>query len=248
MKALILAAGYGTRLYPHTKDLPKPLLKISNRPIINYLLDKIDELNNISRIIVVTNSRFYKQFKAWEDTLRIKHRIRLVNDLTTKPQERLGAIGDMHLVFSQEKWSGDFLVLGGDNFFGDSLTDFIHFAKSKSGYVTIGLFDVKHKKEARNFGVVRLDKENRIIQFCEKPSRPNSSLVAMCLYYIPEDKLQSIVEYFEDPSNCRDAAGAYIGWLSSRDKVYGFVFGDFWFDIGHIQTYKKVERVLRREV
>ena len=246
MKVLILAAGYGTRLYPYTRNFPKPLLKIGKRTIINYLLDKIKELDNISRIIVVTNNRFFKQFKAWKDGLKRKYPIRIINDLTTGPQDKLGAIGDMHFVFTKERFAGDFLVIGGDNLFKGSLFDFIHFAKSKHPFVTIGLFKIKDKSQARNYGVVSLDKQNRIIEFCEKPSRPKSSLVAMCLYYFPQEKLQLIKKYLKSPSHSRDTTGTYINWLSAKDKVWGFIFRDFWFDIGHLHTYKKAGEVLKK--
>ena len=245
MKVLILAAGYGTRLYPYTKNFPKSLLSINKRPIINYLLDKIKELDNVSRIIVVTNARFFKHFKAWEDSLKTKYPIRIINDLTTTPEDRLGAVGDMHFVFSKEGFFDDFLVIGGDNLFKESLFDFIRFAKSKHPFVTIGLFDIKDKSKARHFGVVSIDKKNRIIEFHEKPLKPKSSLVAMCLYYFPRGKLRLIKKYLQDPSNSRDTTGACIGWLSAKDKVYGFKFSNFWFDIGHLHTYKRVGNLLK---
>ena len=246
MKVLILAAGYGTRLYPHTRNYPKPLLKIKKKPIINFLLDKIKELDNITGIIVVTNDRFFKQFKAWKNSLRPKIPIRIINDLTTSPQDRLGAVGDMYFTFRKEGFTGDFLVMGGDNFFKAGLLDFIHFAREKHPFVTVGLFDIENKHQARHYGVVSLDKNKRIIKFCEKPSRPKSSLVAMCLYYFPRTKLKLIEEYLRDPFNSRDTTGSYIDWLSKRDKVYGFVFKNLWFDIGQRNIYKRVNRILNK--
>jgi len=246
MRVVILAAGYGTRLYPYTKSFPKPLLKIGKRPIINYLVDKIEELKDISRIIVVTNDRFFKQFKDWKDNIVIKYPTHIINDLTKTPEDRLGAIGDMHFVFNKEGFVDDFLVLGGDNLFQDSLVDFIHFAKSKHPFATIGLFDIKDKDEASHFGVVGVNRQNRIIDFFEKPEEPKSSLVAMCLYYFPREKSRLIKEYLSNPLNPYDTAGTYINWLRTKDKVYGFVFKNFWFDIGHLHTYKKVSKLLGR--
>jgi len=242
MKVLILAAGYGTRLYPHVKKFPKPLLKVGKRPLINYLLDKIEELSGVSRLIVVTNSRFFKQFQAWKRGLKTGLPVCLINDLTRGPKNKLGAIGDMNLAISRENPDEDFLILGGDNLFKESLCGFVRFAKTKRPYVSIGLFDIKLKKEARRFGVVSLDKEKRIVEFCEKPAKPKSSLVATCLYYFPKQKLRLIKEYLDSPLNSHDTVGAYIKWLSGRDKVYGFKFSHLWFDIGYIQAYKKAKR------
>ncbi|MFH1577672.1 MAG: nucleotidyltransferase family protein [Candidatus Omnitrophota bacterium] len=247
MKVLILAAGYGTRLYPYTKNYPKPLLKIGKRPIINHLLDKIKELSNISGIRVVTNGKFFKQFKAWKSNLSIKYPVRIINDLTRGPKDKLGAVGDMNLIFKADNFKGNFLVLGGDNLFKDSLSDFMRFARAKSPYVSVGLFDIGDKKQASYYGVVNLDKKNRIVKFCEKPLKPKSSLVAMCLYYFPQAKLGLIKDYLGNPANCPDQAGAYISWLSQKDKVYGFVFKNFWFDIGDVDSYKKVGGILKEK-
>ena len=245
MKALILAAGYGTRLYPHTRNFPKALLKIGNRPIVNYLLDKLQDLNDASRILLVTNNRFFKQFQGWKRGTNLNSHIRLFNDLTTSPKDKKGAVGDMHFVFSKEHFRGDFLVLGGDNLFKSNLRDFISFAKSKRPFTTIGLFNLKNKREACHYGVVRLNKNKRIVELQEKPKSPKSSLVAMCLYYFPQESLRLINQYLKDPLNCSDTAGNYISWLSRKDKVYGFIFEDFWFDIGHIHIYKNVERLMK---
>ncbi|MFH1338959.1 MAG: nucleotidyltransferase family protein [Candidatus Omnitrophota bacterium] len=247
MKVLILAAGYGTRLYPQTKNYPKPLLKLNKKPIINYLLEKIGGLKDVSRIIVVTNSRFFKQFQAWRDNLRPRRPIRLLNDKSTNPGNKLGAIGDMCFSFCKEGFDSDFLILGGDNILKGSLSDFVRFARSKRPSVSIGLFDIKDRREARRFGVVSINKKNRVVEFSEKPAKPQSSLVAMCLYYFPKEKVNLIKEYLSDSQNCRDAAGSYISWLSRKDKVYGYVFTDFWFDIGHKIIYKKAERAFKNK-
>jgi len=246
MKALILAAGYGTRLYPYTKNFPKPLLKAGDRPIINYLVDKIEEIDEISQIIVVTNNRFYKQFKSWRNSFEFRLPVHIVNDLTKSPEHRLGAIGDMYFVFKRHGFSQDFLVLGGDNLFKNSIIDFIRFARKKSPYTTIGLFDIGNKSAARHYGVVSLSQKKRIIDFYEKPSKPKSSLVAMCLYYFPKEKLYLLNKYLDDPLNCSDASGSYISWLCSKDQVYGYIFKDFWFDVGRLDTYQKAKQVLRK--
>lgn len=245
MKVLILAAGYGTRLYPYTKDFPKPLLKIGRQPLINHLLHKIRELDNVSRIIVITNGKFFERFKAWKNTLRTKYPIRIINDLTMSPQERLGAIGDIHFAFSKEGFAGDFLVLGGDNLIEGDLVDFLKFARSKHPFTSIGLFDIKDKRQAKHYGVAILNREKRVIGLEEKPQSPKSSLVAMCLYYFTRQKLRLIEEYLSNPFNTSDTAGDYIKWLSKRDKVYGYKFSDFWADIGHMHTYKKVKGILK---
>ena len=125
MKALILAAGYATRLYPYTKNFPKPLLEVNQKPIIEYLTEKLEGLPGLSEILVVTNGRFYPYFEKWKKTLKTGKKIRIVNDLTQSPEDRLGAIGDMNFVFGKFGFNDDYLVIGGDNFFQEPLSKFV---------------------------------------------------------------------------------------------------------------------------
>ncbi|MFA5361819.1 MAG: nucleotidyltransferase family protein [Candidatus Omnitrophota bacterium] len=245
MKALILAAGYGTRLYPYTRFLPKPLLKVNKRPIIEYLLDKIIELDGLSEIIVVTNDRFFKRFGAWRETLPFKKKVRVLNDMTKNPKERLGAVGDMNWVFRKTGFDEDYLVLGGDNFFKAPLTDFVREGKKNAPSVTVGVFDVKDREEACHYGVVTVGRGNRIVKFVEKPAHPESSLIAMCLYYLPVEKAGLIAEYFKT-TNSKDSIGVFIDWVTKQDKVFGSTFHDFWIDIGRIQTYRKLKSLFKK--
>jgi glucose-1-phosphate thymidylyltransferase len=247
MKVLILAAGYATRLYPRTRNFPKPLLEVDKRPIIEYLLDKIERLSGVSEVVVVTNDRFAKVFEIWAKRLNTRLPIRIVNDRTRTPQERLGAVGDMELVFKKESYRGDFLVLGGDNFFQESLDDFLYRARQRPSSTTIGVFDIKRKSEASRFGVVSLDKSKRVADFAEKPAVPKSSLIAMCVYYFPQKSLKHIKEYMAQPGYSSDAAGAYIDWLSRAYTVYGYRFGHVWVDIGNNQTYDRINKVMKEK-
>jgi glucose-1-phosphate thymidylyltransferase len=243
MKALILAAGYATRLYPYTKNFPKPLLEVNQKPIIEYLTEKLEKLSNLSEILVVTNGRFCPYFEKWKKTLKTRKKIRIINDLTQSPEDRLGAIGDMNFVFGKAGFKDDYLVIGGDNFFKEPLAKFVATARKNSRAVTIGVCDIKKRSEARSYGVVKLDKKRRISEFWEKPAEPKSSLVAMCLYYFPASQVGFIKEYLSDPNNHSDAAGAYIGWLTKNKNVRAVVFKNYWIDIGSIQTYKKVNKI-----
>jgi glucose-1-phosphate thymidylyltransferase len=245
MKALILAAGYATRLYPYTKNFPKPLLEVNKKPIIEYLIEKLEELSGLSEILVVTNGRFCSYFKKWKKTLKNRKKIRIINDLTQSPEDRLGAIGDMNFVFNKLGFNDDYLVIGGDNFFEETLGKFVGSASKNPEAVTIGVCDIKNKAEARRYGVVAINKNRRINEFWEKPAKPKSSLVAMCLYYFPASQVGYIREYLSDPANHSDAAGAYIGWLTRNKRVNAVVFKNYWVDIGSIHTYEKVNKITK---
>src|SRR3989338_8733767 len=116
MKVLILAAGYGTRLYPLVKDTPKPLLKIGDKPLINYLLEKIGGLNGLTEVLVVTNNKFAAVFKEWAKKQKgYVVPITIINDGTETPDDRLGSVGDINFVLEKELVQEDLLVIGGDN-------------------------------------------------------------------------------------------------------------------------------------
>ncbi|MDD5128460.1 MAG: nucleotidyltransferase family protein [Candidatus Omnitrophica bacterium] len=232
MKALILAAGYATRLYPLTKEYPKPLLEVKGRPIINYIVDQLESVSDIDEIYVVTNNKFIGVFRKWAKTIKTPKKITLINDLTKNNQDRLGSIGDIDFAITRKKIKDDLLVVGGDNLFDGRLKDFLSFAKRNSPAVNIGLYRLKQKKDASRYGVAGLDVHKKVTSFKEKPRHPQSALVAMCLYIIPRTCLKLVREYMRDRKNKIDAAGGYIAWLKDRTDVYGYVFDGFWFDIG----------------
>jgi len=246
MKALILAAGYGTRLYPYTRNHPKPLLRVHKRLLIDYLLDKLAKLDGLSRIVVVTNARFFEKFKAWKDASPLNDKIRIVNDGSTSPRNKLGAIVDMRLGIEKGGEDEDYLVLGGDNFLDESLGEFVAFAINKRPAISIGVVDVGSKKKACHYGVVVLAGDKQVMDFQEKPKEPKSSLAATCLYYFPKVKLGLVKKCLASSLFCFDSIGNYIGWLSREDLVYGFIFKKMWFDVGRPEVYRNLNKILKQ--
>ena len=244
MKVLILAAGYATRLYPLTRKYPKPLLEIKGRPIINYIIDKISSVREINEIYIVTNSKFIGAFRQWAKTIKSAKKITLVDDLTRNNRDRLGSIGDIDFLITRKKIKDDLLVVGGDNLFSGSLKGFLVSAKKNIPDVSIGIYRLKQKKDASRYGVVKLDTRKKVIAFQEKPRQPQSSLVAMCLYFIPKACLGLVKEYIRASKNKIDAAGGYIAWLKDRANVYGYVFDGFWFDIGDYKYLNAAKKEL----
>jgi len=243
VKALILAAGYAVRLYPLTKKYPKPLLRVGkkNRPIINYIVDKLEEVKEIDEIIVVTNSKYISVFRQWAKKLKCSKKISLLDDLTSTPEDKRGAIGDIAFALNKKKIKDDLLIIGGDNLFDCCLDEFLIFSKSKNHqHPIIGLYDIKDLEQANKYGVVGIDKKNKITSFKEKPKKPKSTLVAMCLYYFPKAKLKLISDYLKSEHKS-DATGFYIDWLRKKEMVFGFVFGGRWFDIGCHNFYQKAK-------
>lgn len=245
MKVLILAGGYGTRLYPVVKDTPKPLLQIAGRPLINYLMEKVRTQPDLKEIIVVTNDKFYGMFQLWaRQNSDFPSAISIINDGTRSPDDRLGSIGDIQYVLQNHAVDDDLLVLGGDNLFDYSLDDYIVFARQRSPEITIGLYDIGSFDDARRFGVVQLGEDGRIQTFDEKPAQPKSSLIAMCSYYLPKESLSLINTYIEQTQQT-DKAGDYICWLVEKGDVCGFQFKGAWYDIGSLEALEEAQKKFR---
>lgn len=241
MKVLILAAGYGTRLYPVVRDTPKPLLDIAGKSLVGYLMDKIRGIDGLSEVILVTNDKFYGMFRLWaKQNADFPAPITVINDGTRSPEDRLGSVGDIAYVLNNHEIDDDLFVLGGDNLFDYPLDAFAVFARQKAPAVTIGLYDIQSLKEASLFGVVDLGDEGKILRFEEKPAQPKSSLIAMCSYYFPRASLGLVNDYIHETGQT-DKAGDYIHWLVEKGTVYGFQFKGAWYDIGSLQALKEAQ-------
>ena len=239
MKAIILAAGYATRLYPLTKDKPKALLPVAGKAMLTRIVEKLVSLDALNQIYVVSNDKFYGDFVSWRDQLTYPKQVTIINDSTKSNEDRLGAIGDLKLVLSKENVKDDVLVIAGDNLFEFDMRDLVSFAVSKAT-ATIGVHDIKDKAKAANtFGVVELDSSAKIIGFEEKPAQPKTSIISTACYYFPADKLKRIDDFLREVPK-PDNAGDLIKWLSKNDVVHGWVFSDPWFDIGSHDDYAEV--------
>ena len=102
MHVIILAAGFGTRLYPLTKSIPKSLLPICNKPVIEYILEKLKGLD-IKKITVVTNDVYYPKFLDWLANYIPDYPLSLLSDGTSSETDKLGAVGDLKFVLEKEK-------------------------------------------------------------------------------------------------------------------------------------------------
>lgn len=240
MKVLILAAGYATRLYPLTLDKTKVLLPIKGRAMVEHIINKLEGIKEVNDIYIITNQKFFQQMQEWAKTVTFTKKIDLLNDGTTSEEGRIGAIGDINFFIKQVNLDDDLLVIGGDNYFESPLDKFIRWAKKRKPFNTVGVFNFPDKKLLKNYGVVSVDLEGRIIDFQEKPANPGSSLISTCIYYFCQEKLNLFDQYIKSGQSS-DAPGNYVRWLYKKDKVFTFIFEGNWYDIGDISTYEKLK-------
>jgi glucose-1-phosphate thymidylyltransferase len=244
MKVLILAAGYATRLYPLTLTQPKPLLGVAGKPMIEYVLDNIAPIDGIDRVYVVTNAKFADHFQKWSDQYRAtkkKMDFTIVNDGSTDDSNKLGAIGDLHLVITKEKVDDDLIVVAGDNLFSQSVEEFGKFCREKNAPV-LGTYDVGSLEEVKKYSSITLDADGRITNFQEKPQNPTSSLIGIALYYYPKAVLPLIKQYISEGNN-PDQPGRLVQWLYPRTPVYTWTVPGLWFDIGSKETLEEANRI-----
>ncbi len=235
MKALILAAGYAKRLWPLTKNKPKPLLEVKGKPIAEHIIKHFDEIPEIDEIFVVTNEKFSMNFEQWADEFDGKLKVKIINDMTTSNDDRKGAVGDMKYSLDEVKINDDLLVIAGDNLFEYKLADFYKFFKEK-GHSVVACKDMGSKDEVKEkFGVVELDSDGKIIGFEEKPAEPKSALASTACYIFSKEDIKEINNYLE-ADNPADNAGDFVKWLANHKPVYGFVFTEKWFDIGSFES------------
>lgn len=250
MKVLILAAGYGTRLYPLTKQIPKTLLPVKNKPVLEYILEKL-HLPMVDEVFIISNKKFFPQFQEWFKKWASpqKEKIKLLHNNSTSPKNRLGAVRDIDFVIRQEKIKDDLLVVGSDNLFSFSLQPFLKFAQSKKPANSIVAYTTKNKQATERFGILKLDTQNKIIDFQEKPllcsilcnsATTEDVLISTCIYFFSAQKIFLIDRYLKENKRAADSSGGYIKWLVQNDEAYGFIAREKWFDIGSIDEYSFV--------
>ncbi len=233
MKAIILCAGFGTRLRPLTDNTAKPLLDVGGQPILDHILDRVVRLPNIDEILVVSNQRFFGDFESWSKSGKWPVGLRVLNDGTTSNENRKGAIGDMLLAVREMRAPDDFLVVGGDNVFTFDVGQLLDVFSQKGN--TIALYDVGSVDLARLYGAVEVDAHGRITAMVEKPECPKSTLVSICVYMYSASVAARLQEY-EAAGNNMDATGNFAAWLCTVEPVYGRPVDGVWFDIGSLES------------
>ncbi|HUK45350.1 MAG TPA: nucleotidyltransferase family protein [Gaiellaceae bacterium] len=229
MKALLLAAGYATRLRPLTYSTAKPLLPVGGRPMADWILDRIETAGEIDGVHVVTNAAYAPAFEQWAAANgAVVH-----DDGTSSNDDRLGALGDIRFAVEQGGLGDDgLLVIAADNLFELSLADYIAFWRGKGDGSAIAVRRLADPGLARLYGVVELGDGDRVVGMEEKPEQPRSDLIATAMYLFSRAHLELLERYLAD-GNAPDPPGSFFAWLYRREPLYGYRFSEEWLDIGN---------------
>jgi glucose-1-phosphate thymidylyltransferase len=243
VKAVLLAAGYATRLRPLTDDLPKHLLPVGDRPMLDRVLERVREVAEVDGVHLVTNSRFAPAFARWAG----QHDVVVHDDGTSSNDDRLGAVGDLRLVIERAGLGDDeLIVLAGDNLFEFSLPLFVAWWRAKPQPASaVPLHDVGNLELAKQYGIAETDDADRVVRFVEKPSDPPSTLASTLIYLVPPAHVRLVRTYL-DEGRSPDNAGSFLGWLAEREPVYGYRFEGPWYDIGDQDQLLEADNRLRR--
>jgi len=238
MKCLILAAGYATRLYPLTENFPKPLLKVGNKTILDWLIDDIDGAGLVDEYIVISNHKFAHHFQNW--AAEKQQKVTVVDDGTSSNETRLGAVCDIQFAVDQLGLDDDMLVIAGDNLLDFSLQRFARYAKEKGTSCIMRFYEPNDEKLLK-CGVVTTDQTDRVLRMTEKSPTPETHWCCPPFYYYTKDDARLVKKGIE--SGCgTDAPGSYIAWLCTQTAVHAMEMPGRRYDIGNLQSYEQVQK------
>ena len=243
VRAVFLAAGFATRLYPLTRDRAKPLLEVGGTPMLTHVLREVERVPAVSAGVVVSNARFHADFLAWRDKTSSRLALDVLDDGALTNETRRGAVGDLALALERAPSDVDaWLVLACDNLFEFSLRSVVErFAARGRGQLIVRR--VPAPVPPSKYSEVTLDGE-RVASFREKPADPRSDLSAIAVYLLPADLPEFVRAYLASGGN-PDAPGHLLAWLSQRTPLEAVPLTGRWLDIGSADDLARANAELR---
>ena len=241
MKCLILAAGYATRLYPLTENFPKPLLKVGEKTILDWLLSDIDSAKLADGYIVISNHKFARHFQDWAAAHPLP--ITVVDDGTSTNETRLGAVCDIQFAIDQLGLDDDLLIIAGDNVLDFSLTAFLRYAQEKGTSCVMRYYEADEKRLKKS-GVAELGENDRLLSLEEKPEAPKSHWCTPPFYYYTRQDAAKIREAIADGCGT-DAPGSLVAWMCQRSPMHSMEMPGSRYDIGNLESYQRVQKTYR---
>ena len=241
MKCLILAAGYATRLYPLTENFPKPLLKVGEKTILDWLLDDIDSAGLADGYIVISNHKYAPHFQDWAASHSLP--ITVADDGTSTNETRLGAVRDIQFAIDQLGLDDDLLIIAGDNVLDFSLTAFLRYVREKGTSCVMRYYEADEKRLKKS-GVAELGENDRLLSLEEKPDAPKSHWCTPPFYYYVRSDAAKIREAIADGCGT-DAPGSLVAWMCRRSPMHSMEMPGSRYDIGNLESYETVQRTYR---
>lgn len=246
MKAIVLAGGHATRLWPITRHRAKPLLDLDGRPIIDYIVAELEDRDDIDTIYISTNRKFADDFRQYIADNGYDRTEVVIEDQASE-EEKPGTIGAIIQLLDRMGADDDYLVIGGDNYYSFDLGDFLETAGDRPA---IACYDVGSKEAATSFGVVETV-DGTVTGFEEKPDDPASTLASIACYFFPQGDVSMFHEYedhFRDTDvpedRYLDEPGRLIEWAHRQTDILAYPFEGHWFDVGTREGYLTAQAAL----
>lgn len=237
MICAVLAAGYATRLYPITENFPKPLLKVGEKTILDWLLTDIDLKFDISKYVIISNHKFAEHFRNWAATAAYSAPIVVMDDGTSSNETRLGAVRDVQFAIEREGIDDDMLVLAGDNVLDFSLGAFGEYFAKKNASCMLRYHETDVAR-LRKSGVLLTDVNDRVVRMEEKPAEPFAEWCAPPFYIYKKSDLPLVKAAIESGCNV-DAPGSFMAYLAQHVPVHAMIMPGRRYDIGNLESYAK---------
>jgi mannose-1-phosphate guanylyltransferase/phosphomannomutase len=225
-----MAAGAGTRLRPLTDAVPKPMVTIANKPVLEYTIENLKR-HGITEIILNLHNHpelirdYFKDGSAWGVQIQYSHEPKL-----------LGTAGGVKKVEDFLK-QGTFLVMSGDGLTTIDLTRLLAFHKRKKALATMGIKPVDTRFD---YGVTMVSAAGRITRFIEKPmwSDVFSNEVNTGIYVFEPEALQFIPK--RKPYDFGHDLWPLL--LKKRKPIFGYPMKEYWCDVGNLSEYRRAQR------
>ncbi len=247
--AILLCAGYGTRMGDLTAENPKPLLPVADKPVLDYLVEQLIGLPGLDAIHVVSNAHYIRPFDGWADgwqgRLPSELSLEVHDDGTRGAGERLGAVGDLAFVLKRIGDVDGALVAAGDNILRFSLEPLWPVAVDVIGSQVLALHEPDPEK-LRRTGVLELGEDRRVLRLHEKPDAPPSQWACPSIYWLSAAALARVRPYL-DAGHPRDETGRFIAWLAEREAVHAVQLAGDRLHVGSPEAYRRADEILRRE-
>jgi NDP-sugar pyrophosphorylase family protein len=220
MKAVVLAGGKGTRLWPYTRVIPKPLMPIGDMPILEVLLHQVKRAGVDE--VILTVGHMAELLRAF---FQNGERLGTVIQYSYE-QVPLGTAGPLKQITGLDK---TFLVLNGDVLTTLDFADLLRFHNESQALVTIAMHARKVKID---LGVLQLDDKHRVTGYIEKPTYDLNVSMGVYVFepaaldYIPND------QYFDFPD-------LILNLIEKKQKVVGYSFNGYWQDLGRSDDYEQ---------
>lgn len=220
-KAVILVGGKGTRMRPFTYEMPKALIPIQGKPLLQHIIELLRKYE--IRDILLSTGYLGDKIKEY-----FGNGCNFGVDITyIKEKEEMGTAGSLNLMKNHLKET--FLMLNGDVLADIDFHDMIMSHKKYGGIATIALTPVK---DPSRFGVAEL-KGNKILKFIEKPKFTQSKLINAGVYVLEPDVLKFV------PKGRAMMEKDVFPKLAEKGKLYGYLFNEQWFDTGTHEAYER---------